>query len=48
MRDFLQHYLNDGHVYCRLRDLGLSADRAKRWSLAIARWLRPCLYGKRS
>lgn len=46
MRNFLQHYLNDGHLYCRFREMGMSVDRAKRWSLAIAHWLRPCLYGR--
>jgi len=48
MRNFLQHHFNDGHLYCRLCDLGVSATRAKRWSRAIARWVRPLLYRKRS
>ncbi len=44
IRRFFQHYLNDGHLYCRFKDLGLSPERAKRWGLAVARWLRPWLY----
>uniref|UniRef100_I2Q2N8 Uncharacterized protein n=1 Tax=Desulfovibrio sp. U5L TaxID=596152 RepID=I2Q2N8_9BACT len=48
MRRYLQHWFNDCHLYCRFRDLRFSSGRAKRWSRAIAQWLRPCLYGKRS
>lgn len=48
MRHFLQHYFNDFHLYCRFKDLGASTERAKRWNRAMAKWLRPCLYGTRS
>gem|GEM_PF-4014388 len=48
MRRLLQHLLNDGHLYCRLCDLGLPVATAKRWATSIARWMRPVLYGKRS
>ncbi|EFL53010.1 hypothetical protein DesfrDRAFT_0058 [Solidesulfovibrio fructosivorans JJ]] len=45
MRNFLQHCFNDGHLYCRLCDLGVSEARAKRWATSLARWIRPLLYG---
>ncbi len=36
MRRTLQHYLNDAHVYCYLRRLGVSTVRAK----SICAWWR--------
>lgn len=32
MRRFIQHHLNPLHLYCRLRDCGVSAARAARLS----------------
>lgn len=45
MRDFFQHCFNDGHLYCRVREMGGCKATARGWSQAIARWLRPLLYG---
>ncbi len=42
LRDWLQHRLNALHVYCRLKDCGLSEERALRVSRAwerLAKWL---------
>ena len=46
MRSWLQHLFNDGHLYCRLCDLGVPVATAKRWASGIAKWLRPLLYGR--
>jgi hypothetical protein len=45
MRDFLQYHLNDGHLYCRFREIGMCKATARRLSLALARLVRPLLYG---
>ena len=34
MRKFMEHYLNALHVYCRLRDVGISRKSAKKIALA--------------
>lgn len=38
MTSKLQHYLNPLHVYCRLRDVGLSKGTA-----SLVGWLYECL-----
>lgn len=44
VRNFLQHRLNPLHVYCRLRDAGLSRHVAARFCGAYERYLyRHCL-----
>ncbi|MGD9643911.1 MAG: hypothetical protein AB7V08_14380 [Elusimicrobiales bacterium] len=45
MRHFFQRHLNDLNLYCRFRDIGVSIPQAKRLSLALAKWMRPLLYG---
>jgi len=47
LRSWLQHVLGELHVYCRLRDCGVSPARARRWSAALGLLFRPFLYGGR-
>jgi len=35
MEGIIQHYMNPLHIYCRLRELGLSKQR----TMAICKWL---------
>ncbi len=44
-RGRLQHYLNPLHVYCRLRDWGVSPRLATRVSTAYERVYRVCAFG---
>jgi hypothetical protein len=39
LRQTLQHLLNPPHLFCRRRDLGLAATRARRWCGAYERVL---------
>lgn len=45
MRKTFQHWFNDGHLYCRFREIGMCKATARRLSLAVAKWMRPLLYG---
>lgn len=47
MRDWLQHVLNDAHVFCRLKDCGLPLVWAKRAAKTFAWLVRPILYRNR-
>lgn len=44
MRAWLQDKLNAGHIYCRLKDLGVSTPLARRWACAWGRIINPILY----
>lgn len=44
MREFLQHIFNSRHVYCRLRDLGLSKNFAKKLSVRYEKFTHAFLY----
>lgn len=44
-KSYLQHRLNPLHVYCRLRDYGLSTQAAIRLSNAYERFYRVCGLG---
>ena len=39
LRDFVQHFFNPLHVYCRLKDLGVKAPAAHRFTRAYERLL---------
>ena len=39
LRNFVQHFFNPLHVYCRLQDLGVKAPTAHRMSRAYERYL---------
>jgi len=39
IRNFMQHFFNPLHVYCRLQDLGVKAPTAHRMSRAYERYL---------
>lgn len=38
-RDFMQHFFNPLHVYCRLKDIGVTGPMAHRVSRAYERYL---------
>jgi len=38
-RDFMQHFFNPLHVYCRLQDMGVKAPMAHKVSRAYERYL---------
>jgi hypothetical protein len=38
-RDFVQHFFNPLHVYCRLKDMGVNGPTAHRMSRAYERYL---------
>ncbi|MDQ7832048.1 MAG: hypothetical protein RDU30_09960 [Desulfovibrionaceae bacterium] len=44
MFEWLRHRLNDGHVYCRLRDIGLPGSLARRVARVWKRLVHPLLY----
>ncbi len=48
VKSYLQHHLNPLHVYCRLRDCGLSSSFAIRVSTAYERFYRVCGLAVRS
>ena len=37
--DKIRHRFNPLHVYCRLKDMGLTSVRARRWCAVYERWL---------
>ena len=39
IRDFVQHFFNPLHVYCRLKDMGVKAPTAHRFTRAYERLL---------
>ncbi|MBG0772805.1 hypothetical protein [Oleidesulfovibrio alaskensis] len=39
IKSYLQHRLNPLHIYCRLRDCGISAGAAARFSALYERYL---------
>ncbi len=39
IRDFMQHFFNPLHVYCRLKDIGVTAPTAHRMTRAYERYL---------
>ncbi|EHJ47704.1 hypothetical protein DFW101_1696 [Solidesulfovibrio carbinoliphilus subsp. oakridgensis] len=39
VRDFMQHFFNPLHVYCRLKDMGVAAPAAHRMTRAYERYL---------
>lgn len=48
MRAWLQHRLNSGHLFCRLRDLGVPREAARCWSARLSRIFNLFLYGRSS
>ncbi|MDL2267703.1 hypothetical protein LJC46_06930 [Desulfovibrio sp. OttesenSCG-928-G15] len=48
VKAYLQHRFNPLHVYCRLRDYGLSSNMAIRVSNAYERVYKVCGLGKAS
>lgn len=39
LRDWLQHWINPAHVYCRLCDLGVSTQRAMWLEVRYENWV---------
>ncbi len=39
VRNFMQHFFNPLHVYCRLKDFGVPAPRARRISKVYERYV---------
>lgn len=44
MFEWLRHWLNAGHIYCRLCDVGLSDSRARAVAEVWRRIVHPLLY----
>jgi len=44
MKKSLQHFLNARHIYCRLRNLGLSMKKAKKYAITYERFIYKFIY----
>lgn len=38
-RSFMQHLFNPLHLFCRLREVGMDRDKARKWCGAYERYL---------